>query len=94
MSLVFLIRRTVAAPLWNTKRMFLSSSRLPSIKFIGKRSPLPTSMFETPASGDKSIPDRGIYFGSLKDAALFGRPNISSAEIEAIESGGAAVAIN
>ena len=51
-------------------------------------------MFETPASGDKSIPEKGIYFGSLKGAALFGRPNISSAEIEAIESGGAAVAIN
>ena len=81
--------------------MFLSSVRVPSIKFIGKRSlallvkdieTSPAKDIEATTTKDNQEDQgNGIYFGSLKGAAFFGRPNLSDVEIGAIESGGAEI---
>ena len=93
-SIVSSIRTAVKGISGNGNRLFLSSSRVPSIKFIGKRSLLaasPTTVADNhPVKhNDGASEGKGIYFGSLEGAAFYGRPHISDIEAEAIESGGA-----
>lgn len=81
-----------------------SKARIPLIKFIGKRSKLPKGKASSkPTQSDQaaaqppesaSKPKKkptGVDFFTLKGGALYGRPKISEAESEAIESGGASM---
>jgi len=71
--------------------------RTPLIKFIGKRSlaaaakrAVPASVAPVASSPAKVLmPGTGADFLSMPGGAWFGRPQISVAEMEAIESGGA-----
>jgi pyruvate/2-oxoglutarate dehydrogenase complex dihydrolipoamide acyltransferase (E2) component len=78
--------------------------RQPLIKFLGKRSLLqhplshssvssgtqPTSSTPSISTPQKVVKEgNGIDFRTLKGGAMYGRPEITDAEIEAIESGGA-----
>jgi len=75
--------------------------RTPLIKFIGKRSLVAAVKHAAPAaaapmvsaSSVKPVKDgKGVDFLTMPGGAWFGRPLLSAAEIEAIESGGASVA--
>ena len=63
--------------------------RSPLIKFKGKRSALPKSFQQIPARTEKieSISNRK----TVALPAVFGRPSLSAAEMEAVESGGATI---
>lgn len=72
--------------------------RTPLIKFIGKRSLAAAAKHAVPAAalaaasnslGKPVKEGSGVEFDSLPGGAWFGRPQLSAAEIEAIESGGA-----
>jgi pyruvate/2-oxoglutarate dehydrogenase complex dihydrolipoamide acyltransferase (E2) component len=74
--------------------------RVPLIKFRGKRSNIPnashisTQNYAKPIASTKpgvkmAKEGKGVDFTTLKGGAWFGRPKLSVAEIEAIESGGA-----
>lgn len=67
-------------------------ARVPLIKFLGKRSLLPAASVSTPtpistANRGAYMDGDGLYFNSLERGALHGRPEITDAEIEAVESG-------
>ena len=71
-----------------------SGARVPLIKFLGKRSLLPkvappssTAAPVTPRVAKVYKDGGGVPFHTLGGGALFGRPVLSEAEIEAIESG-------
>jgi len=73
-------------------------NRTPLIKFIGKRSLAAAAKHAVPAAAlaaasnslGKPVKEGfGVEFDSLPGGAWFGRPQLSAAEIEAIESGGA-----
>lgn len=79
-----------------------SKARVPLIHFIGKRSNAKTSnaknehQISLPAKKNPTfvsiLPTKesnGLDFITLKDQAFFGRPKLSTKEIDAIESGGA-----
>jgi len=72
--------------------------RTPLIQFIGKRSLAAAAKHAVPAAalaaasnslGKPVKEGLGVEFDSLPGGAWFGRPQLSAAEIEAIESGGA-----
>ena len=73
--------------------------RIPSIKFIGKRSLAQQVPAVQSTSQDSNLvysqafepskPQTGVDFFSLNERGWFGRPRLSTAEVEAIESGGA-----
>lgn len=71
-----------------------SGTRIPLIKFLGKRSLLAKA--SAPAASApifRPIKEgNGVDFFTLPNSALFGRPLFSDSEIEAIESGGATLA--
>ena len=80
-------------------------SRTPLIKFLGKRSLLPkgspshssstvnssnkTSVVKVMDTSKPIKEGTGVDFATLKGGAWYGRPRISDAEMQAIESGGA-----
>lgn len=79
--------------------------RKPSIKFLGKRSLLKHTLSHSSVSSGTQPPPsapsfsppqkvvkegNGIDFRTLQGGAMYGRPEITDAEIDAIESGGAA----
>jgi hypothetical protein len=77
-----------------------SHARVPSIKFLGKRShikpvhlkeaesPVLQKNMTIPVIMPKAIKEgNGVDFATLKDGAMFGRPSFSQKEIDAIESG-------
>jgi hypothetical protein len=91
---------TSAAPHGNEKHR----SRTPLIKFLGKRALLknvghaaaPVAPSKQPAAKVQQAPvskpvkeGNGVDFATLKGGAWYGRPRISEAEMNAIESGGA-----
>lgn len=68
--------------------------RYPMIKFIGKRSrekmpAVKLSPIPEPVKSVNLKPSSAVEFTTLKGGAMFGRPKLSAAEMEAIESGGA-----
>jgi hypothetical protein len=76
----------------------LSAARVPSIKFLGKRSRLPVSGAPgnvaskgiSPQSPPAAkVASTAVAYSSLKGGAWYGRPALTPAEIAAIESGGA-----
>ena len=74
-----------------------SSHRTPSIKFIGKRSlvkaqPKAVGNAAKPFPSAKAVKEgNGVDFRTVEGGAWFGRPQMSDAEMEAIESGGASL---
>lgn len=80
-----------------------SHVRVPSIKFLGKRSllkpvvhsnlkevefPVLEKIKSNPVTSPKEVKQgNGVDFSTLKGGAMFGRPPISQKEIDAIESG-------
>ena len=77
------------------------TTRTPSIKFLGKRSLLPQKKCGVPeCAAKKAIPlvvapvapkkiGNGVDFTTLRRGAFYGRPELSSREVDAILSGGA-----
>lgn len=77
--------------------------RKPLIKFLGKRdktkkehthaaAPAAAPAVAQPAQPKVAVREgNGVHFTTLKGMGLFGRPELSLKEIEAIESGGATV---
>ena len=83
-------------------RNLSADARVPSIKFLGKRihgSPqvltpiksLPIVSIDPVAKAKTNIVTTAVDHSTLKGGAWFGRPILTSAEILAIESGGATV---
>jgi len=77
--------------------------RIPLIKFLGKRSLLKKSSSTSSSvvnqninniSSSKPIKEgNGVDFTTLNGGAWFGRPMMTDAEIDAIESGGASISL-
>ena len=86
------------APVYITSTRLFSSTRKHLIKFIGKRSLVIKNSLSTPIAVlspssvrpiAKAVKEgNGVYFGSLKGGAMFGRPQLTPAEMAAIEDGG------
>ena len=72
------------------KRSLLKTISYESIKPVTEQKILPVAKALIPSagSGPKTI-GNGVDFRTLKGGAWFGRPSLSAAEINAIESGGA-----
>ena len=80
-----------------TSIRLLSAARIPSIKFLGKRSKLPAAVAPVHLGSKEpslqtvsaKVASTAVPYSSLKGGAWFGRPALSPAEMAAIESGGA-----
>ncbi len=76
----------------------LATTRVPLIKFLGKRSLLPktnskevllANHVKSEPKAVKVVVGSGVEFFTLKDGAWYGRPKLTIEEIEAIATGGA-----
>ena len=77
--------------------------RIPLIKFLGKRSLLKKSSSTSSSVVNQNINNissskpikkgNGVDFTTLNGGAWFGRPMMTDAEIDAIESGGASISL-
>jgi hypothetical protein len=83
---------------------YKEETRVPLIKFLGKRDKTKHDVLKhsapstpsTPTPIQPTVPVKkstglAVEFTSLKNTAFYGRPLISSVEIEAVESGGASI---